>query len=117
MSLYALASKVVLDTPVRGVIIDAAQIKEDETIFGRGFTYRTPDQITEWVEDLHHWFALAEQYAIAGHYPMNDTACDKFGGCRFRSICSKSPSVRERFLEASFIKLPPELRWNPLRVR
>lgn len=117
MSLYALASKVVLDAPVRGVIIDAAQIKEDETIFGRGFTYRTPDQLTEWVADLHYWFALAEQYAVAGHWPMNDTACDKFGGCRFRQICSKSPSVRERFLEASFIQLKEFDRWNPLKPR
>lgn len=117
MTLYSLASRVVLDAPVRGVIIDAVQIKTDESIFGRGFTYRTPDQITEWVNDLHYWFALAEQYAIAGYWPMNDTACDKFGGCRYRSICSKSPSVRERFLEASFIQLPPESRWNPLRVR
>lgn len=117
MSLYSLASRVVLDAPVRGVIIDAVQIKVDESIFGRGFTYRTPDQITEWVNDLHYWFALAEQYAIANYWPMNDTACDKFGGCRFRQICSKSPSVRERFLEASFIKLEEDKKWNPLAVR
>lgn len=117
MSLYALASKVVLDAPVRGVIIDAAQIKEDESIFGRGFTYRTPDQLAEWVNDLHYWFALAEQYAVADYWPMNDTACDKFGGCRFRKVCSKSPSVRERFLEADFTKLEEKDRWNPLKPR
>lgn len=117
MSLYSLAAKVVLDAPVRGVIIDAVQIKEDESIFGRGFTYRTPDQITEWVNDLHYWFALAEQYAIADYWPMNDRSCDLFGGCRFRKICSKSPSVREQFLKASFTKLEEKDRWNPLKPR
>ena len=117
MTLYTLAGKIVLDAPVRGVIIDAAQVKEDWSRFGRGFTFRTPDQLEEWHNDLHYWFALAEQYATLNVWPMNDTACDKFGGCRFRKICSKSPSVREQFLEANFIKLPPEERWNPLKSR
>lgn len=117
MTLYSLAAKVILHVPVRGVIIDAAQIKEEETVFGRGFTYRTDDQLREWLNDLHYWFALAEQFANADYWPMNDTACDKFGGCRFREICAKSPSVRERFLESNFVKQPPEDRWNPLRPR
>lgn len=117
MTLYSLAAKVVLDAPVRGVIIDAAQIGDGWTKFGRGFTYRTQDQLEEWLSDLRYWLALAEQYAIAGHWPQNDTACDKFGGCRFREICSKSPGVRERFLEGNFVKLPEEERWNPLKAR
>jgi hypothetical protein len=117
MTLYTLASKVVLDTPVRGVIIDAARVAQDYTEFGRGFTFRTPDQLEEWLNGLHYWLALAEQYAIANYWPMNDTACDKFGGCRFREICSKSPSVRERFLEGNFTKLPEDERWNPLKAR
>lgn len=117
MSLYTFAGNVVLHTPVRGVIIDAVQVLEQESIFGRGFTFRTPDQLTEWLEDLRYWFMLQEQFAIADTWPMNDTACDKFGGCRFRSICSKSPSSRQRFLEGNFRKLPPESRWNPLAVR
>lgn len=117
MSLYTIAAKVVLDAPVRGVIIDAAQVKEDWSRFGRGFTFRTPDQLEEWLADLRYWLALAEQYAIAGNWPQNDTACDKFGGCRFRDICSKSPSVREKFLEGNFTRLPKEERWNPLKAR
>jgi hypothetical protein len=117
MTLYSLAAKVVLDAPVRGVIIDAAQIKTDATEFGRSFTFRSQDQLHEWLEDLHYWLALAEQYAIAGRWPMNDTACDKFGGCRFREICSKSPAVRENFLEGNFVKLEEKDRWNPLRSR
>ncbi len=117
MSLYTIAAKVVLDAPVRGVIIDAAQVKEDWSRFGRGFTFRTQDQHEEWLADLRYWLALAEQYAVAGNWPQNDTACDKFGGCRFRDICSKSPSVRERFLEGNFIKLGEDQKWNPLKAR
>ena len=118
MTLYTLAGRIILDAPIRGVIIDAAQILlEKPNAFARGFTFRTDDQLTEWLDDLRTWLTLAESYAIAGNWPMNDTACDKFGGCCFRGICTKSPSVRERFLKTDFIQLEPEARWNPLKVR
>lgn len=118
MTLYSLAAKVILASPIKGVIIDGAQVKlEENHTFQRGFTYRTEDQLDEWVNDLRLWLGMAEQYALANYWPMNDTACDKFGGCRFRSICSKSPQVRERFLASNFTKLAPEERWNPLKPR
>jgi len=117
MTLYTLASKIVLSAPVRGMMIDMAQVKQNDTDFKRAFTYRTEDQLQEWVADLHYWFALQEQYALNDHWPMNDMACDKYGGCRFREICSKSPSVREQFLESNFIKLEEKDRWNPLKPR
>jgi hypothetical protein len=118
MSLYTLAGKIVLGTPVRGVCIDAMQVLlEEPNCFVRGFTYRTPDQLNEWLVDLGMLLAHNEGYAEQGYYPMNDTACDKFGGCKFRDICSKSPSIRERFLRADFTQLPPEERWNPLKPR
>jgi len=117
MTLYAFASKVVLETPVRGIIIDVMQVGVNFSRPVRGMTYRTPEQIEEWVGDLKYWFALAEQYAINNYWPMNDTACDKFGGCRFREVCSKQKSVRQAFLEGNFVQLPPEERWNPLKSR
>lgn len=117
MTLYTLAAQVILGSPVRGVIIDGVQIALEWSRFVRGMTFRTPDQLEEWLTDLRGWLTLAEAYATAGYWPMNDTACDKFGGCRFREICSKSPAVRERFLESHFTKLPPEARWNPLKAR
>jgi len=124
MSLYSFAGQVVLGTPVRGVIIDAAQILEDESRFGRGFTYRTSAQTQEWVADLHYWLTLAEQYAVNNYWPMNDKSCghyrsekDDRTGCPFRSICGKDPSVRETFLKTQFTKLAPEDRWNPIKPR
>lgn len=118
MSLYTIAGQVVLNTAIKGVIIDAAQVLlEKPNNYVRGFTFRTPDQSKEWLLDLKFWLNQAENYATVGYWPMNDTACDKFGGCRFRGVCSKDPAVRERFLEADFVKLPQEERWNPLKPR
>ena len=48
---------------------------------------------------------FAESYAEADYWPMNDTACGMYGGCRFRGVCSKSPQVRERFLDLAFIQM------------
>lgn len=113
MSLYTFASKVIYQTPVRGVIIDAAQIAVGFTRFSRGFTFRTPAQVEEWLEETKHWLRLAESYAVSDHWPMNDKSCHQYGGCAFRKVCSKSPEVREKFLESSFIKR----QWNPLEPR
>ena len=118
MTLYTLAGKVVLDAPIRGVVISGAQIMlEQPNRFVRGFTYRTQDQLDEWLYDLSILLRTNEAYAAANHWPMNDTSCDKFGGCRFRGICSKAPSVRQNFLAADFTKLSEEEAWNPLRPR
>lgn len=117
MTLYTLAAQVVLASPIKGVIIDAAQILVDSSAFARGFTYRTQDQLEEWTNDLQYHLSIAESYATEGYWPMNDTACDKFGGCRFRTICSKSPRVRGEFLRADFDQLPEDERWNPLKPR
>ena len=118
MSLYTIAGQIVLQAVVKGVIIDAAQVLLDKpNNFVRGFTYRTAAQSEEWLTDLKFWLHSAENYATLNYWPMNDSSCDKFGGCRFRGVCSRDPSVRERFLEADFIKLDEADKWNPLKPR
>lgn len=117
MTLYTLAAKVILAAPIKGVIINACQLLVDDTKFKRGFTHRTSGQLTEWTHDLRYWFAQAEHYAANDYWPMNDTSCDKFGGCKFREVCSKDPQVREVYLKSNFEKLPLEERWNPLKPR
>lgn len=114
MSLYTFAGTLVLQTPIRGVIINAVQVGMDFSRFVRGTTYRTKDQLDEWLLDLRIWLQRAAQYAESNYWPMNDTACDKYGGCRFREICQKSPQVREKFLSANFVRGE---KWNPLKVR
>lgn len=113
MSLYSMAAKVIYNTPVKGIIIDAAQIAVGFTRFSRGFTFRTPAQIDEWLDDTKRWLALAEQFAVADFWPMNDKSCHQYGGCAFRKVCSKSPEVRQKFLESDFTKK----EWNPLIPR
>lgn len=113
MSLYTVASQVAFHTPVKGVIVDAAQIAVGFSRFVRSFVFKTSDQIDEWMRDLQMWLRQALIYAEIGYWPMNDKSCHKYGGCPFREICSKSPSVREKFLETSFERRA----WNPLIPR
>jgi hypothetical protein len=113
MSGYTFGSRVALAMPVAGVIIDAAQIAKGFSAFERGFTMRTEGQLDEWRNDFVDMVQRFEGYAERGYWPMNDTACDDYGGCAFRNICSKDPSVRQAYLEADFVKRP----WDPLQVR
>jgi len=124
MSWYTFGGQMVLEMPIKGIIINGVQLMikdpdtgEPATRFVRGFTLRTKDQLEEWATDLSRWFNIAEWYAEADYWPMNDTACDKFGGCKFREICAKSPSVREIYLRSHFNKLEEKDRWNPLKSR
>lgn len=124
MTLYTLATQVILKAPIKGVIIDAAQVQIDETRFGRGFTFRQKEHIEEWLEDLKFYFAQAEDYAAEGRWPMNDKFCGTYRseasgktGCPFREICSQTPRLRPNFLKSNFVQLPPEERWNPLKPR
>lgn len=113
MSLYTIAAKVIYDNPVKGVIIDAAQIAVGFSRFARGFTYRTDAELEEWLDETKWWIKQAEARAAEGYYPRNDKACHQYGGCTFRKVCSKSPEVRKKFLESDFERRP----WNPLETR
>jgi len=125
MSLYSYAAQVIYQTPVRGVIIDAAQIAVGFTRFERGMTYRTPAQLEEWLNDTraYVWQAqamgermqsrVAQGKDAVGAWPMNDKSCHKYGGCVFRDICSKDPHVRQIFLDSDYVREP----WNPLIPR
>lgn len=114
MSLYSFAGKIIYNTQLQGIIIDAAQIMVGFTRFRRGFTQRTPGQIEEWYrETTDYWLPLAESCARRQYWPMNDTACGRYGGCQFRGICGKDPKTRDEWLEASF----KTRVWDPLKVR
>lgn len=114
MSLYNLAAKVLLKTAIRGVIVDAVQVTDKDIRPVRSFTYRTEEQLEEWLNELQIWLGMAETMATVDYWPMNLNSCDKYGGCEFRKVCSKSPSVREKFLKGDMKR--KEL-WNPLKPR
>jgi hypothetical protein len=113
VSLYSIAADVIYKTPVAGVMIDAAQIAVGFTRFTRGLVPRTKDQQTEWLSDaIYH---IKETWRAAEHgWPMNDKACQLYGGCEFLEVCSKSPRVREDYLKGGFEKVGS---MNPLEIR
>lgn len=118
VTLYSLAGQIVLDSPMRGVIIEAAQILlEEPNRFARSPIYSSDQLIHEWLTDLEPVLQKAEDYAIAEYWPKNDTACGMYGGCKFRGVCSKNPEVRKHYLAADFIQLEEQDRWNPLKSR
>lgn len=112
MSLYELAGGIVYGLPIRGVMIDAAQVLVTGSRFRRGFTYRTQEQRDEWYKDLEYWLNQAEGFAVKGYWPQNDKACGLYGGCPFRAICGKSPLVRDQWAKDYKTRI-----WDPLQTR
>lgn len=104
MSLYTFAGKAIFNEPVKGVIIDAAQIAVGFTRFERGFTFRSDDQLDEWYDHTLAHIGRARRATLDNHFPMTRTSCSNYGGCEFHHICSRAPSVREQFLKADFVK-------------
>lgn len=114
MSGYTTAGKIVLHEPVRGVLIDAAQVGVGFSRFARGFTLRSQDQIDEWIESACYDIKRAEACATAEFWPMNESSCDKYGGCPFRVICSKRTNrERDIWLQVDFVTRT----WDPPQVR
>jgi hypothetical protein len=114
MTLYSTAALIAFQTPVKGMIIDAAQMAVGFNEFSRDFTHRTDAHIQEFLEGVVTYRRMAEMYTRQGFWPMNESSCGNYGGCAFREICSKSPQVRERFLRTDFTQDKP---WNPLEPR
>lgn len=114
MSGYTYAGKVMFNLPVKGVIIDAAQIAVGFTRFERGFVHRTEDQLDEWLENSMLNILRARADTEADRFPMNRQSCGNYGGCQFRNVCSASKSHSKRLLAADFVQRP---RWDPLERR
>lgn len=113
MSQYTLGGRIAFDEPLAGGIIDAAQVAVDFTKFQRGFVDRSKAQMEEWLLDIQYWIKMAEQFVEQDYWPMNDTACHHYGGCDFKGICNKDPSIRKQFLTTHFKRKT----WNPLEKR
>jgi len=110
MSMYTFAGQAIFATPVRGVIIDAAQIAVGFTRFERGFTPRSQAQLNEWYDDTMALIERTQRATLENHFPRNPTACGNYGGCQFRFVCARSPEHREQFLAGAFTK---GVVWDP----
>lgn len=110
MSLYSIAGRVILDRPIQGVLVRAAQIGVTFNRYRMNQVPRPRAILDEWLVDTEIWIRQAREYALAGHWPLNDRSCFL---CSFKRICSVSPNHREAHLKADFKRRV----WNPLDSR
>lgn len=113
MSLYTFTAQVAFKNPVKGVIVDAAQIAVGGSMFNRSIIQKSQEQLDEWYADAKWWMRTAKDCAEAQYWPMNDKSCHKYGGCPFIKICNTSPRTRQSFLDTNF----EQRQWNPLELR
>jgi hypothetical protein len=99
------------DLPLKGILIDAAQVLVGGAKFARHAIYKTDAQREEHWEQIKFWINLAEQFAIDKRWPMNKRNCWL---CPFKNVCNKDPEERERYLNVGFTKRPV---WDPLVPR
>jgi hypothetical protein len=113
MSMYTYAGSVIFSMPVKGVIIDAAQVGVTFTRFSRNPTLRTKGQLNEWYDNTMYTIETARHLAREKYFPMNLASCGNYGGCPFRSVCGRDPAVRPNILKGDFQKRI----WDPLVER
>lgn len=108
MSMYTFVGKAFYSTPVKGVIIDAAQIAVGFTEFQRGFSPRTDSELEEWYDDAMYHMESAREATRSGYFPKRTSACNNYGGCQFRHICGMGAAHRDKFLRSDFEQTPYE---------
>lgn len=99
--------------PAHGVIIDGIQLGVNFSRFGRGIVPFSLEEINEYIIDLKYWITQAMDACKANYFPQNTESCQKYSGCQYLEICSKSPARRQMYLEGNFVKRV----WNPLQAR
>lgn len=112
---YTWAGQTILGSPVKGGIIDAAQIAVGFTRFERAPITYTQAQIEEWHDSALYHISQARQATQAQRFPMNLASCGNYGGCPFRPLCARDPSVRENFIQAEYAHRTAP--WDPLVPR
>jgi hypothetical protein len=113
MSLYSIAGRVILNKPVSGVLVKAAQIQVESTRFVTQQVTRPAQVLDEWLDDAEYWINQAKGFALRGKWPRNDRACGNYGGCVFQQVCARSPAHRGAWLREDFVKFD----WNPAESR
>lgn len=113
-AMYTFAGQAIYDVPVKGVLIDAAQIAVGFTKFERSAVMFSQPELHEWYDNSMYYIETARHATKEQHFPLNPQSCGNYGGCPFRSVCSRSPEVRPNFLAGDFEKGE---RLGPLTIR
>ena len=114
MTMYILGGQIVFDKPVRGAILNVAQILQTMTHFNRSILTRSEARLNEFYYDTLEVIQRIHSYVDAGRFPLNATACGNYGGCSFRDVCGQCPDMRENILKGNFKQSEP---WNPAAHR
>jgi len=82
--------------------------------FVRSLLSYSDSVIEEWKQKA---IRKMKRYASIIHDPMlmdeaNETSCDKYSGCIYRSVCEQPPSIREHLLLTNFRVRGP---WDPFK--
>lgn len=99
--------------PPAGVLVEAAQLGVTFSRFQRFPVMYSAADLEEYAKNTLDWVTQAHYFASVSNWPMNESSCDKYGGCTFREICRQSPGYRDLYLNASFHRRT----WDPLRAR
>lgn len=110
MSLYSIAGRTILNEPVQGVLVRAAQIGVNFARFQTMLVPRPKAVLDEWLRETGMWIRQAYDYAQQDYWPANDKSCF---WCEFKKVCSVSPNHREAWLREDFVKR----EWNPAQAR
>lgn len=118
MPLYLTACHIISETfadlpSAHGVIIDGVQLGVNFSRFARHVVEFSLEEINEYIIDLQYWINRGMDACTQSYFPQNTESCQKYSGCQFQEICSKSPARREAFLNGNFAKRV----WNPLIPR
>lgn len=112
---YVMGAQVLMpkESPKK-LIVDAAQVAVTFSRFERGLVERSEFQLDEWYKSLGFWLKIAEGYARANFWPLNEASCGNYGGCPFRPVCAKkSQKVRDEWLASAYVTRV----WDPLQIR
>jgi len=109
MTGYSMAGKVILKTPIKGVIIDAAQIMAQSTRFERGMTMRSEGQLEEWLNDTIAFIEAFQHASEREQFPMNPNSCFNYGGCPYKGLCAVDPKIRKHYIKSDFVSH----NWDP----
>lgn len=112
--MYPFAGRAIFKLPIKGVMLDAAQIAVGFSRFERGFIFTDDLSLNEWYDDTMELIERTREATRNNHFSRNRSSCNKYAGCQFRNVCAHSPAVREQFLKADFEK---GQRWDPLEAR
>ena len=114
VTIYSLAGNAAFELPVEGLIIDGCQIAIEFSRFERGLIERTNEQLLEWQEELGYWLMNMNTCSQQDYWPRNDSACNMYGGCPFRPVCSQAnPTAAQKVIEGAY----REKTWDPLKNR